>query len=81
MSWFSSKKALGGAVKAVKCLPPDVDASTAQYRLSICASCPELRKDRTCRQCGCYMPVKVTCTREQTLQGVKTVRCPKGLWT
>lgn len=40
-------------------------------RLGICSQCPKLTDVSVCRECGCYMPVKVL------FRGVK---CPLEHW-
>jgi hypothetical protein len=41
-------------------------------RLGTCSQCPALSDVSVCRECGCYMPVKVL---------FRGVSCPKGLWS
>lgn len=40
-------------------------------RLGTCSQCPSLTAVSICRECGCYMPVKVL---------FRGVTCPKSLW-
>ena len=40
-------------------------------RLDACSRCPALTKLSVCRECGCYMPVKVL---------FRGVSCPSGRW-
>ncbi len=40
-------------------------------RLDTCVKCPSLTDVSVCRECGCYMPVKVL---------FRGVTCPKGRW-
>lgn len=41
-------------------------------RMSICMDCPELIKvTKQCKQCGCFMNIKVKLEKAQ---------CPKGYW-
>ena len=40
-------------------------------RLGTCSQCPALTDVSVCRECGCYMPVKVL---------FRGVSCPKGRW-
>lgn len=50
----------------------NVDKETAFARLDICAACPRLFKPTfTCKECGCFMKVKVRLT---------TSTCPIGKW-
>lgn len=42
-----------------------------QARLAICESCPELTTLKRCRQCGCFMGLKVK---------LKGAHCPLGKW-
>lgn len=71
---------LGSVVGALKCVGPAASPGLAQTRLATCQKCPRLTKAATCRECGCYMPKKVTCTQERTLSGVQVVVCPLGKW-
>ena len=41
-------------------------------RIEICKSCPELNSLNFCKQCGCFMPVKVR---------IKSAECPLKKWT
>jgi hypothetical protein len=43
----------------------------SQQRLDICKSCPELRALNNCRQCGCFMNIKVR---------IYSATCPIGKW-
>jgi hypothetical protein len=43
----------------------------SQQRLDICKGCPELRALNNCRQCGCFMNIKVR---------IYSATCPLGLW-
>lgn len=46
--------------------------TTARERYIICKSCDEFNNVlRTCKQCGCFMPAKVT---------VSYAQCPVGKW-
>ena len=40
-------------------------------RRGTCVKCSSLTDVSVCRECGCYMPVKVL---------FRGVTCPKGLW-
>lgn len=45
---------------------------TAEERLNICAGCEFFNSYlKTCRKCGCYLPVKVK---------IKFVSCPLNKW-
>ncbi len=46
------------------------DSFVAKERWSICQGCPKL-EGSTCKECGCYMKVKVK---------VLMANCPKGKW-
>lgn len=45
--------------------------SLPRLRMSVCQTCPFFTKARTCRKCGCFMPVKTK---------LKNARCPLGKW-
>jgi hypothetical protein len=50
-----------------------VEGETAQKRLDICTSCPELIKaTHQCKQCGCIMNLKVK---------LPNASCPLGKWS
>lgn len=40
-------------------------------RFAICKTCPELKALNRCRQCGCFMNIKVR---------IYTSKCPLGKW-
>lgn len=42
-----------------------------ESRISICKSCPELTRLKTCSKCGCFMPAKVRFSGSS---------CPIGKW-
>ena len=46
------------------------DSIVSNERWSICQGCPML-EGSTCKECGCYMKVKVK---------VLIAKCPKGKW-
>ena len=49
-----------------------VDEKTRQDRLSVCKECSEyVSRLRSCKQCGCYTPAKVTFLKSQ---------CPLDKW-
>lgn len=43
----------------------------AKKRIAICVNCEFLRKNNTCRRCGCYMPAKTRSLKSN---------CPENLW-
>ena len=43
----------------------------AKKRMAVCITCEKLRKNNTCKLCGCYMPAKV--------RSIKS-RCKLNLW-
>jgi hypothetical protein len=47
------------------------DPETEKYRYNICVSCDSFTKIKTCKKCGCIMPLKVK---------VATAKCPVGKW-
>lgn len=47
------------------------DSETEKYRYDICVACDSFTKIKTCRECGCIMPLKVK---------VATAKCPLGKW-
>jgi hypothetical protein len=63
-----------GNVSPLDFLNPEteyVDTETADNRLSICESCPELMVTKQCSLCHCFMPAKVKLLHSA---------CPKELW-
>jgi hypothetical protein len=36
-----------------------VEKSKVEQRKEICGSCEQLNKFKVCKQCGCFMPVKI----------------------
>lgn len=51
---------------------PKVDDSISDERMSVCKECPELLSiSKQCKQCGCFMSVKVK---------LKEATCPLGKW-
>ena len=43
----------------------------SQFRLEVCASCEDLRKDLSCDVCGCDLNAKTRATK---------AKCPVGKW-
>jgi len=43
----------------------------AKKRANICVSCDKLRKNKTCKLCGCYVPAKT--------RSIKSI-CPIKKW-
>ena len=41
----------------------------AETRFEICNNCDELRKNNTCKLCGCYMPAKVRSRKSKCVNG------------
>lgn len=48
------------------------DKKTAEDRYKICKSCDQLNKIKFCKQCGCFMPLKVK---------IAVVECPLNKWS
>ena len=49
---------------------PEIE-NIAKNRAKICSNCSKLRKNNTCKICGCYIPAKV--------RSVKS-KCPLRKW-
>lgn len=62
-----SGKIVSNALKGNQTL---VSNSIREHRWDICQTCPELKDDR-CKQCGCFMKVKVA---------FATSKCPLDKW-
>jgi len=73
-AWSEYKKKLGDS-RPWDILNPAVDkvsSETEDARFAICAECPELIKTTSqCRQCGCFMKVKVK---------IANATCPLKKW-
>ena len=73
-AWQEYKKRLGNT-RPWDMLDPDVEKASDEEestRYSLCMECPEFFKATTqCKQCGCFMKVKVK---------LKQATCPIGKW-
>jgi hypothetical protein len=49
---------------------PEIE-EMANNRAKICATCEKMRRNNTCRVCGCYVPAKVRSEKS---------RCPLKKW-
>jgi hypothetical protein len=47
------------------------DPTSVGYRIAQCKACDNLNKANFCKECGCFMPVKVR---------FKSSQCPIGKW-
>jgi hypothetical protein len=54
----SLAKAIGSETKAVVQGQPNLTAPQVAARLAVCGSCDQLRSNRTCAQCGCFVDAK-----------------------
>lgn len=54
-------------------LPTEVEENLIEKRTEICKSCTSLNKYKICKECGCFMPMKVR------LEGFG-VKCPLDKW-
>ena len=43
-----------------------------EHRLNICKVCDKFTEKQFCKECGCYMPAKVT---------IRRMECPLKKWT
>jgi hypothetical protein len=67
----SLAKAIGAETKAIARKQPTLTAQQVAARLAICGSCNQLRSNRTCARCGCFVDAKAR-FRSQT--------CPLRKW-
>lgn len=67
----SLAKAIGSETKAMIQGQPTLTAQQVAARLAVCASCNQLRTNRTCAKCGCFVDAKAR-FRSQT--------CPLRKW-
>jgi hypothetical protein len=67
----SLAKAIGSETKAIIQKQPNLTAQQVAARLAVCASCDQLRPNRTCARCGCFVDAKAR-FRSQT--------CPLSKW-
>jgi len=51
-------KAISAETKAVIQGQPNLTAPQVVSRLAVCGSCDQLRSNRTCAQCGCFVDAK-----------------------
>ncbi len=49
------------------------EPSVIEKRMNICKQCSSLVRLKFCKECACFMPIKVR------LKGAR-VKCPKGKW-
>lgn len=68
----SLAKAIGWETKAIVQGQPTLTAQQVAARLAVCASCDQLRSNRTCAKCGCFVDAKAR-FRSQT--------CPLRKWS
>jgi hypothetical protein len=54
----SLAKAIGSETKAVVQGQPNLTADQLAARLAVCGSCDQLRSNRTCIKCGCFVDAK-----------------------
>ncbi len=54
----SLAKAIGSETKAIVQRQPNLTAKQVAARLAVCASCDQLRPNRTCARCGCFVDAK-----------------------
>lgn len=72
--WQEWKQKQGGVtpLDIVKLSTEWIEEDESSKRFDICKSCPELIKlTKQCKQCGCFMAVKVK---------LKAAVCPIGKW-
>jgi hypothetical protein len=67
----SLAKAIGSETKAIVQGQPNLTAQQVAARLAVCASCDQLRSNRACAKCGCFVDAKAR-FRSQT--------CPLRKW-
>jgi hypothetical protein len=54
----SLAKAIGSETKAIVQRQPNLTTQQVAARLAVCASCDQLRSNRTCARCGCFVDAK-----------------------
>lgn len=54
----SLAKAIGSEAKAMAQGQPNLTSQQVAARLAVCASCDQLRSNRTCARCGCFVDAK-----------------------
>jgi hypothetical protein len=54
----SLAKAIGAETKAIVQRQPNLTAQQVAARLAVCASCDQLRSNRSCARCGCFVDAK-----------------------
>ena len=47
------------------------DRDVAEYRISVCGTCPNFTKKRRCTLCGCFMDIKTK---------IGSMTCPDDKW-
>jgi hypothetical protein len=67
----SLARAIGSETKAIVQKQPTLTTQQVAARLAVCGSCDQLRKNRTCAKCGCFVDAKAR-FRSQT--------CPLRRW-
>ena len=54
----SLAKAIGSETKAIVQRQPNLSVQQVAARLAVCASCDQLRSNRSCAKCGCFVDAK-----------------------
>ena len=54
----SLAKAIGSETKAIVQKQPNLTSRQVAARLAVCGSCDQLRSNRTCARCGCFVDAK-----------------------
>lgn len=71
-AWQEYKKKLGDTRPWDVVTQPKVDDSVSEKRMAKCLECPELiQMTKQCKQCGCFMNMKVR---------LEKAVCPLGKW-
>lgn len=67
----SLAKAIGSETKAIAKRQPSLTPGQVADRLAVCRSCDQLRANRTCARCGCFVDAKAR---------FRTQDCPLRKW-
>jgi len=67
----SLAKAIGAESKAMLQGQPNLTARQVAARLAVCGSCDQLRSNRTCARCGCFVDAKAR---------FRSQNCPLRKW-
>jgi hypothetical protein len=51
-----------------------------EERLNICLTCDYIKKNRTCRKCGCLVDAKTKVLYEMDKEGKTLFGCPYHFW-